>query len=250
MLVNDDAAGSDAQGGLLPAIGTDGTVTVIVDDAPVVIDLGEVRAVAGQLATVGAHLTSTADAPAIAGTQNEIVFQPPLAIAATRAGLPACTVNPAIDKAGTSFIFLPPDCTPGRDCTAVRAFVLAFDNNTPIPPGSLLYRCGVNVASNANLGTHPLHARNAVASDPDGNEVRARGRRGAVEVICAGDCNGDGQVAIFELLRGVNILLGYQELDVCPVFDADDSTDVSISEIVQAASSALRGCVFADAAQP
>src|SRR5579862_3113320 len=59
---------------------------------------------------------------------------------------------------------------------------------------------------------------------------------------CVGDCNGDGQVAIAELIVGVRILLGQAALSECPSFDADMSGGVSIAELVQAVAAALEGC--------
>src|SRR5262245_48223972 len=36
---------------------------------------------------------------------------------------------------------------------------------------------------------------------------------------CIGDCNGNGTVAVNELVTGVNILLGRLTLSACPSFD-------------------------------
>lgn len=178
----------------------------------------------------------------MAGTENEITFDALTPIEATSDGKPDCTVEPTIDKNGTDFLFLPFGCDPGTTCTGVRAFVLALDNTTPIPSGSALYECAVRIASNATLGTYPLQNGNAVASDPLGQPVTARGVAGEVEVICAGDCDHDLRVAIFELVRGVNILLGTDSLTSCPDYDSDESGRVGVQELVQSVSSALRGC--------
>lgn len=243
VLRSSETAGSDASANLLPASGRDGEVTVFLDDALVAIEVGDVRAVSGQQAIVAVSLRAlSAEAPDVAGTQNEIFFDPTTPIAVTEDGEPDCSVNPDIHKDGTSFLFLPPECTVGVDCAGVRAFVLALDNTTPIADGAVLYRCGVKVAADATVGTYPLTNENAVAGDPSGNPVAARARSGQVEVICAGDCDHNGQVAIFELLRGVNILLGNDALSVCQMFDSDGSGDVNVNEVVQAVSSALRGC--------
>ena len=59
---------------------------------------------------------------------------------------------------------------------------------------------------------------------------------------CVGDCNGDGQVVIAELILGVRITLGQAMLSECPSFDADMSGGVSIAELVQAVAAALEGC--------
>jgi hypothetical protein len=59
---------------------------------------------------------------------------------------------------------------------------------------------------------------------------------------CVGDCDGNRNVAINELIRGVNIALELAPLTACPVFDADDNGRVSISELIVAVNNALDGC--------
>jgi len=58
---------------------------------------------------------------------------------------------------------------------------------------------------------------------------------------CIGDCNGDGMVAINELVTGVNIALGLQPVTACEAF-ADQSGAVGISQLVQGVIAALNGC--------
>ncbi len=65
---------------------------------------------------------------------------------------------------------------------------------------------------------------------------------GVAPLSCTGDCNADGQVTIDELIRGVNIALGSQELASCPAFDASADNQVSIDELIQAVNSSLAGC--------
>lgn len=64
----------------------------------------------------------------------------------------------------------------------------------------------------------------------------------AAGASCPGDCNGDGSVAVNELILGVNIALGSAQVGACPQFDADQSGSVSINELVGAVQSALIGC--------
>jgi glucose/arabinose dehydrogenase len=59
---------------------------------------------------------------------------------------------------------------------------------------------------------------------------------------CVGDCDGNGQVTVEELVAGVNIALDSQPLDTCPVFDSDDDGRVSVDEIVRAVGNALNRC--------
>ena len=48
------------------------------------------------------------------------------------------------------------------------------------------------------------------------------------------DCDGDGRVAINELILGVNISLGLLSLDECPGFDQDGDGTVNIGELIAA----------------
>ena len=181
-------------------------------------------------------------APGVVGTQNEIYFDPFTRIIPDRDGQPNCQVERSIDKDATRFLFLPPDCDPESTCDGLRVFVLSVDNTAAIPSGAVLYRCAVRVDDHAPPGAYALVNANAAASDADGQPVDTRATSGVVDALCAGDCDGDGAVAIFEIVRGLNVLLGSDSLSVCPVFDVDGDGDVRINEVILAISNALRGC--------
>ncbi|MBX3023709.1 PD40 domain-containing protein [bacterium] len=59
---------------------------------------------------------------------------------------------------------------------------------------------------------------------------------------CAGDCDGDGNVAINELVLGVGIALGAGSLSGCGGFDGDGDGQVAINELVAGVNAALTGC--------
>jgi len=59
---------------------------------------------------------------------------------------------------------------------------------------------------------------------------------------CVGDCDSSGSVGVDELIRGVSISLGEQQIDTCLVFDRDANGGVGISELVAAVGNALGGC--------
>ncbi|MBX3027972.1 hypothetical protein KF840_24020 [bacterium] len=65
------------------------------------------------------------------------------------------------------------------------------------------------------------------------------GRSGAA---CVGDCGGDGEVTVDEMVRGVTIALGSGRVDQCRAFDADGDGTVTINELVAAVGNALGGC--------
>jgi hypothetical protein len=60
--------------------------------------------------------------------------------------------------------------------------------------------------------------------------------------VCVGDCDGTGMVTVGNLITGVNIALGNQQVDACPSFDIDGDGMVSVSELIQAVTYALSGC--------
>lgn len=64
----------------------------------------------------------------------------------------------------------------------------------------------------------------------------------SAQVPCLGDCNGDGRVAINELIIGVNIALNVSPASACPAFDPDGNGSVVISDLVTAVNNALNGC--------
>jgi hypothetical protein len=59
---------------------------------------------------------------------------------------------------------------------------------------------------------------------------------------CAGDCDGDGSVAVNELISAVNIALGNAPVSGCTAVDTSGDGDVAVNELIQAVNSALTGC--------
>jgi len=57
----------------------------------------------------------------------------------------------------------------------------------------------------------------------------------------AGDCDGNGQISVAELILGVRIALGEAPLADCPSFDLNSDRSVSVAELVQAVDKALAG---------
>jgi hypothetical protein len=59
---------------------------------------------------------------------------------------------------------------------------------------------------------------------------------------CAGDCDGDGETRINELVTGVAIALGQQAVTACDAFDSNNDGMVGIAELVAGVGSLLQGC--------
>jgi cysteine-rich repeat protein len=60
--------------------------------------------------------------------------------------------------------------------------------------------------------------------------------------LCGGDCDGNHQVRVDELVRGVNIALERAQLDTCRSFDGNGDGIVRVNELVTGVNSLLRGC--------
>ncbi len=84
-------------------------------------------------------------------------------------------------------------------------------------------------------GTPPCSAANSVSqvTTTDASLVVSQ---------CVGDCNGDGEVGISELITMVNIALGNASISTCLAGDANNDGQIEINEIIQAVNNALNGC--------
>jgi hypothetical protein len=150
--------------------------------APAIV-LGSPGGRAGNTVSVSATLQT--GGASIAGTQNDIGFDPQqIAIAAKGNGKPDCQANTAIGKEGTAFNFLPSGCKPGTGggCSSMRALVLSLSSVDAIPNGSVLYTCKVQIAPQARPGAHPLTLSRVGFSDPKGTAIDGRGASGKVTV--------------------------------------------------------------------
>ena len=67
---------------------------------------------------------------------------------------------------------------------------------------------------------------------------------------CAGDCNGDGVVAVDEVVGAVAVALGGAPLDTCLAGDRDGDLRVTVDELLRAVAMALNGCPVQGAPPP
>jgi sugar lactone lactonase YvrE len=63
-----------------------------------------------------------------------------------------------------------------------------------------------------------------------------------VRAQCGGDCNGDGQVTVGEIVTMVNIALGNVDLSACTAGDDNHDGQITVNEILTAVIDALSGC--------
>lgn len=59
---------------------------------------------------------------------------------------------------------------------------------------------------------------------------------------CAGDCNGDAEVTVNEILFLVNVALGNASVAACEVGDLNGDGEITVNEILAAVINALSGC--------
>jgi DNA-binding beta-propeller fold protein YncE len=97
-------------------------------------------------------------------------------------------------------------------------------------------------------GAQDLAGATTVAVSPDSTSVYVAAQfddavaHFQVAARCVGDCDGDGEVTVDEIVRGVGIALGEQNLAQCPAMDGNGDGEVTVDEIILAVSNALAGC--------
>ncbi len=82
---------------------------------------------------------------------------------------------------------------------------------------------------------------------PNAGDIFADGIRGRLEndtpsASCTGDCNGDGVVAVNDVIAAVNIALGRSPLSGCLTADVNGDEALTIGEILAAVNELLSGC--------
>ena len=142
-----------------------------------------IGAVVGQPGgTVPVSVTMDDGGASVAAIQLDLGWDPSTPVAATVGLTPDCSVNPDIHKDQTVFAYEPFGCTPGADCTAVRALIISFFDPSPIATGSVLVTCNLALAADASGGAHPLTGTNCVASDAAGIGLPTSCNDGSVTV--------------------------------------------------------------------
>jgi hypothetical protein len=59
---------------------------------------------------------------------------------------------------------------------------------------------------------------------------------------CVGDCGGDGAVTVNEIIVGVNVALGGQTIESCPLFDCNGNGQLTVDCLIRAVNASLDGC--------
>ena len=231
------------------------------------VELGPVNASAPRGGLVA--LAFTVDGPQAAAVNSfgwrlevsEAVFEPLCGGApCANFGAVDCTVTsgiPVPDPESPVDFIIPP--APGVPFVRVRyaADVLG----ATLGRSGVVFTCRFKVKATAPTGEHPLTCATSptpFASDAGGAPLDpVVCIDGALEVLpapatatpgppaelpCVGDCTGKGAVTVVDLLRGVNISLGTQQLESCPSFDTNGDAEVTVNELIQGVNAALLGC--------
>ncbi|MDX2170698.1 MAG: YncE family protein [Deltaproteobacteria bacterium] len=153
---------------------------------------------------------------------------------------------------GGALLFVGIDPSPTLPSIALGAGVMPIDV-APLPDGRHAYvtdRDGDRVLAvdlveldvDGPIPTGDAPHGIAIASGPTGCRPAAPATPTVPPSGCAGDCSGDGEVTINEIILGVNIALGAAAVDECPAFDGNGDGDVAINELIAAVNAALTGC--------
>jgi len=115
-----------------------------------------------------------------------------------------------------------------------RSIVFSTDKETAALSGALRIRA-VDAPSPTPTATEPPL--------PTATRTQtATPRATSAPAPCVGDCNGDGEITIDELVRGVGIALGSSPLSACADFDLNGDSAVTVDELVRGVNGALAGC--------
>lgn len=127
----------------------------------------------------------------------------------------------------------------------VRVVILDLLGKTVIPSGNgPVAELAFDVLPGAAAGVFPISVRvNQANNGPLAVPLSASA--GALAIgdvaVCLGDCNGDGQITINELVGAVNVALQGLDVSVCAAADRNGDGTVTIDELVAAVNSGLGG---------
>jgi YVTN family beta-propeller protein len=220
------------------------TYTPTVTPLPIVVVAEDAIAPRGGTMRAAVHVET--HGYIVVGLQADVQFGAHLPIAARADGRPDCIVNPLIDKPATSFIFLPFGCTRGIDCNRVRAVIFAVDNVAPIADGSLLFTCRISVPLQTAAGSYALDLVGLKATDARGLALPVVGRNAALSVAgappCVADCDSGRTVEVDELILATRIAVGDSPITACSAADADGDGEVTIDELIRGVNYLMDGC--------
>jgi hypothetical protein len=144
---------------------------------------------------------------------------------ATRTDTPTITVTPTASATRTSTATATASASATPSATAT---LTPTATDTPIPTDTPTPTATATSTPSASPSITPTPSPLPTAT--------------ATPPACAGDCDGNGEVSISELILAVNISVAGTSLDECRAVDRDGSGAVTIDELIVAVRNALNGC--------
>lgn len=100
---------------------------------------------------------------------------------------------------------------------------------------TLFYQCGFHSPMNGTINLVDPTAVSTPTLTPTPTHT-------PTPVPCTGDCSGNGQITVDEILTMVNIALGNADVSQCKAGDVNHNGTITIDELLAAVSNALGGC--------
>lgn len=202
--------------------------------ATAMMDLGHAVGLAGGVACVGGSLSG--NGLAVAATDDHYRFD------ASAFAVQQCTISPAIGPGSAANKQLT------RTVVGAGDEHIAIGGNSNLLPDGVRYVCRFTIGGGVAPGSYPIN-NVPTATAPTGVAVLAGGGAATVQVTtCNGDCDGNGNVTVGEVVKAVNMFLGQPFCNPtnpslgCPVADINHDGVVSIGEVVQSVNRFLGGC--------
>jgi hypothetical protein len=229
----------------LPTTCQDATVTVS-DESSVFLKVGSARLPTGGEGSVELTLDTTGQP--IIELVTDLAFGRHVSIArdvdSPSEALPDCAPSDELLEAAKTaeFSFLPEGCTPGIDCSTVRAAVLSSDDSQSIPAGKPLYSCRVRAGEEEGAFPVACPHNEAVSSGSSDAPVACEDGIFVVTTPEGGDCDLDGCVNINEIVLGVGVALGNTPIRACQAIDVNRDEAATINELLTAVGNSVSGC--------
>ena len=154
-----------------------------------------------------------------------------------------CTADSCNPTLGCVNAKIPPPCTePPTPTHTLTPSVTGTPTLTPTITDTPTITSTPTITDTPTITPTPPNTPTVTETPTPPNTPTVTATETAAVPPCPGDCDGSGDVAINELVTGVNIALGNLPLDSCPSFDLNGDGEVAINELIAAVNSALNGC--------
>jgi hypothetical protein len=165
---------------------------------------------------------------------------PSVARAALRSnGRPECSMRSGVWLT-SGFRLSPPGCLPESNCTGISVFATVRDAPED---GIAVIGCALVVPAGTLNGSYPITCGPQLVATANAEIITLSCSDGRLTVVrCDGDCDQSGQVKVAEIIRGINIALGEDQLENCDAMDSDGDGAVDVAEVLSALENAISGC--------